>query len=65
MDQEKRDVVQTKSKERGHCVCFLLAKCPCPYFQAKDICHCAGEKHHESFEEWKEFNIVHRNEYDS
>jgi hypothetical protein len=57
IDEEKRKIVHNKSKEIGHCVCMIKATCPCRFFINNNICHCAGEKHNETMEEWQNYNL--------
>ena len=40
---EKRKQVMGRSIKLGHCVCDPAKPCPCPLFQAKNVCLCAGE----------------------
>jgi selenide,water dikinase len=40
---EKRRQVMGRSIKLGHCVCDPAKPCPCPVFQAKNVCLCAGE----------------------
>lgn len=39
----KRKQVMGRSIKLGHCVCDPAKPCPCPVFQAKNVCLCAGE----------------------
>ncbi len=40
---EKRKNVMGRSIKLGHCVCDPAKPCPCPIFQEKNVCLCAGE----------------------
>jgi selenide,water dikinase len=40
---EKRKRVMGRSIKLGHCVCDPAKPCPCPLFQARNVCLCAGE----------------------
>ena len=40
---EKRKQVMGRSIKLGHCVCEPAKPCPCPLFQEKNVCLCAGE----------------------
>ena len=40
---EKRKQVMGRSIKLGHCVCDPAKPCPCPLFQEKNVCLCAGE----------------------
>ena len=40
---EKRKRVMARSIRLGHCVCDPRKPCPCPLFNEKNICTCAGE----------------------
>ena len=40
---EKRKRVMGRSIKLGHCVCDPAKPCPCPVFQEKNVCLCAGE----------------------
>ncbi len=42
--KEKRKRVMTRSIKLGHCVCDPKKPCPCPLFEEKNICTCAGER---------------------
>ena len=42
--KEKRKRVMTRSIKLGHCVCDPKKPCPCPLFEEKNICQCAGER---------------------
>jgi selenide,water dikinase len=42
--REKRKRVMSRSIKLGHCVCDPRKPCPCPLFQEKNICTCAGER---------------------
>lgn len=42
--KEKRKKVMSRSIKIGHCVCDPRKPCPCPMFNEKTICTCAGEK---------------------
>lgn len=42
-DLEKRWRVMGRSIKLGHCVCDPAKPCPCPLFQARNVCLCAGE----------------------
>jgi len=52
-----RKDVQRKAEQLGHCVCSKQFSCPCRFFRNKDICHCANEKHDESYQEWLDYNL--------
>jgi len=54
------EIVQSKSKEIGHCVCSKCFTCPCNYFTQYNLCKCAGDKINQ--EEWLKFNL-NKNEY--
>jgi selenide,water dikinase len=41
---EKRRRVMGRSMRLGHCVCDPRKPCPCPLFEEKDVCLCAGEQ---------------------
>ena len=41
--REKRKRVMSRSIKLGHCVCDPRKPCPCPLFDEKNICTCAGE----------------------
>jgi selenide,water dikinase len=46
MNQEQltnRKKVMGRSIRLGHCVCDPVKPCPCPLFQEKNVCLCAGE----------------------
>jgi selenide,water dikinase len=46
MNQEQltnRKQVMGRSIRLGHCVCDPVKPCPCPLFQEKNVCLCAGE----------------------
>lgn len=55
MSTDKRELVQNKSKEIGHCVCSSAVKCPCPYFTDKEVCKCSGEKVNDKI--WLDYNL--------
>jgi selenide,water dikinase len=38
-----RKKVMGRSIRLGHCVCDPVKPCPCPLFQEKNVCQCAGE----------------------
>lgn len=38
-----RKKVMGRSIRLGHCVCDPAKPCPCPLFQEKNVCQCAGE----------------------
>ena len=40
---EKRKRVMGRSIKLGHCVCDPAKPCPCPIFQERNVCLCAGE----------------------
>jgi selenide,water dikinase len=40
---EKRKRVMGRSIKLGHCVCDPTKPCPCPLFQERNVCLCAGE----------------------
>ena len=40
---EKRKRVMGRSIKLGHCVCDPAKPCPCPLFQERNVCLCAGE----------------------
>ncbi len=40
---ENRKKVMGRSIRLGHCVCDPAKPCPCPLFQDKNVCLCAGE----------------------
>lgn len=42
-DLEKRKRVMGRSIKLGHCVCDPAKPCPCPLFQERNVCLCAGE----------------------
>lgn len=42
--RENRKKVMRRSIQIGHCVCDPRKPCPCPLFNEKNICTCAGEK---------------------
>jgi len=42
-DLEKRKQVMGRSIRLGHCVCDPSKPCPCPIFQQRNVCLCAGE----------------------
>jgi len=42
--KEKRKRVMGRSIKLGHCVCDPKKPCPCPLFNEKNICTCAGER---------------------
>lgn len=41
--RENRKKVMGRSIRLGHCVCDPAKPCPCPLFQEKNVCLCAGE----------------------
>ena len=41
---EKRKRVMGRSIKLGHCVCDPKKPCPCPLFEEKNVCTCAGER---------------------
>ena len=43
-DPEKRKVVMGRSRRLGHCICNPKEPCPCPLFEDKNVCLCAGER---------------------
>ena len=46
MDHEQlanRKKVMGRSIKLGHCVCDPVKPCPCPLFQERNVCLCAGE----------------------
>lgn len=42
-DLAKRKSVMGRSIKLGHCVCDPAKPCPCPLFQERNVCLCAGE----------------------
>ncbi|MGI5867868.1 MAG: selenide, water dikinase SelD [Kiritimatiellia bacterium] len=40
---QKRKQVMGRSIKLGHCVCDPAKPCPCPLFQERNVCLCAGE----------------------
>jgi selenide,water dikinase len=43
-DPEKRKIVMGRSRKLGHCICNPKEPCPCPVFEEKNVCLCAGER---------------------
>ena len=43
-DPERRRRVMGRSIKLGHCICNPKEPCPCPLFEDKNVCLCAGER---------------------